>query len=103
MAEATSKQSIEELKKRYEELNDKKIRAEENLKYAEEILAKLKQKAREEYGTDNIVELGAELERKETENERKRSDYQLSLDTIEANLKEAERKYAEVKDANKKA
>ena len=34
----------------------------------------------------------------ETDNERKRSEYQRSLDKIEADLNKAERKYADVKD-----
>ena len=96
------KQSIEELTARYSQLNTKKIQAETSLRHAEDELAKLKEKARTEYGTDNVDELKQKLAAMEAENERKRADYQRSLDKIEADLNEAEKKYSEVKDTKDK-
>jgi hypothetical protein len=93
-----NKQTIEELTKRYTLLNTKKIQAETNLDNAEKELTRLKDKARSEYNTDNVDELKIKLEVMEAENERKRSEYQRNLDKIEAELNEAEKKYAEVKD-----
>jgi phage shock protein A len=99
MTEASeTRQSIEELTKRFSELNTKKIQAETNLKNAEQSLAKLREKAREDYGTDDIDKLKAKLAEMEAENEHKRSEYQRSLDKIEADLEQVERKYADVKD-----
>jgi hypothetical protein len=93
-----NKQTIEQLTKRYADLHKKKIQAETNLENAEKELARLKEKARSEYGTDDVDELKTKLAVMETENERKRSQYQQSLDKIEMELNAAEQKYSEVKD-----
>jgi DNA repair exonuclease SbcCD ATPase subunit len=97
-----TKQSIEELTKRYNQLHTKKIQAETNLENAENKLATLKEKALKDYGTDDVDELRKQLEELEAENERQRSEYQRNLDKIEAELNEADQKYAEVKDGKEK-
>jgi len=96
-------QSIQELKQRYEQLNKRKIEADANLKHAEERLAELQQEAREKYDTDELEELQAKLAAMEEENERKRAEYQQSLDRIEHDLQEVEKKYATVNQGEENA
>ena len=89
-------QDIEELKRRYDELNQKRIRTDANLQNATKRLGELKEQAREEFGTDDVEELREKLAEMKTENERKRSDYQSSLDRIETELVEVEKQYSKV-------
>jgi septal ring factor EnvC (AmiA/AmiB activator) len=86
-------EDINILKKRYEKLNRDRTVAETNLENAKTNLNALKQKAREEYGTDDVETLRAKLEQMKEENERKRSEYQKSLDQIEQDLQAVETKY----------
>jgi chromosome segregation ATPase len=86
-------QDIEQLRKRYTDLDRKKAAAEANLKTATDNLEVLKEQARKTYGTDNLDELRAKLEEMRRENDRKRSEYQLHLDQIETRLGEIEREY----------
>ncbi len=88
-----SKQSIESLTDRYNKLHTRKIEAETNLKTARKQLDRLKQEALEKYGTDDPDALKKKLEEMETENEKKRAQYQQSLDQIESRLKQVEEKY----------
>ena len=90
------KQSIDELKKRYDTLNEKKIAAQTNLKSAQERLDELKKEAREKYSTDDLEELKKKLNDMKDENERKRAEYQTSLDKIEQELSKVESKYNEL-------
>jgi molecular chaperone GrpE (heat shock protein) len=53
----TQAQDIEKLRKRFEELNTKRIRAEANLTTSSETLENLKKEAREKYGTDDLASL----------------------------------------------
>lgn len=91
------KQSIDKLKTRYDELNRKKIEASTHLENAEKQLKKLKEKALNEYGTDDIDELKNILKQRIDDNETKKSDYQKHLDDVENNLAEIEAKYRESK------
>lgn len=84
---------IETLKKRYDELNVKKIQAAANQKTAEESLAKLKEQALRDYGTDNLDALKQQLADLQAENERKRAEYQAHLEAIEAKLAEVEEQH----------
>ena len=84
-------QDIEQLRKRYTDLDRKKAAAEANLKTATDNLEVLKEQARKTYGTDNLDELRAKLEEMRRENDRKRTDYQHHLDQIETRLSEIER------------
>jgi len=94
MPTQTSKpQSIEELRKRYEELNRKKITAEADHKNAQKQLDELKTAAKAQWDTDDLEELRAKLKKMEDDNERKRSEYQGQLDQIEADLKDVDHKF----------
>lgn len=87
---AQNKQSMEELAKRYTELNEKRIRAQSDLKHAEDQMTKLKSHAMTMWGTDDINVLESKLKEMRESNERKRADYQKHLDEIEANLRTIE-------------
>ncbi|MFP3982133.1 MAG: hypothetical protein ACLFV2_00375 [Desulfurivibrionaceae bacterium] len=89
----SSRETIEQLTKRYQNLDKRKTTAEANLETAGSRLEELKKEAREKYGTDDLEELRKKLSEMETENERKRAEYQESLDRIEKDLEEVEKKY----------
>jgi chromosome segregation ATPase len=89
----TTGQTIEQLRKRYEELNKQQIEAGANYKNASDQLESLKAAALQEHGTDDLEALKVKLKEMEAENERKRSEYQAHLDKIEADLKEVEKKF----------
>lgn len=88
-------QGIEELRKRYEKLNEKRITAQANRERAEKDLADLRKKARDEYQTDDLGELQKKLKEMIANNERMRADYQQHLDGIEAKLKAVEKAHGE--------
>ena len=90
-----SKQNIDQLKKRYDKLHANKIRAGAQLEGAEKHLAQLQQRARTEFGTDDLDELRTKLQEMETENERRRAAYQESLDAIDADLQAVAAKYGD--------
>lgn len=92
--EAGAQQSIEQLQKRYETLNTKKIQAARDLEHATKNLEDLKSEAKEKYGTDDLDALREKLAVMTRENEEKRSKYQADLDRIETELADVERKYA---------
>lgn len=94
----TEAQNIEELRQRYDDLNQKRIRTDANLQNARKRLEELKEQARKEFGTDDLDELREKLTEMKSENERKRSEYQESLDKIERELSEVEQQYAEVQE-----
>ncbi|HVL40086.1 MAG TPA: hypothetical protein VM328_11910 [Fimbriimonadaceae bacterium] len=79
-------QSIEELRKRYEDLSHRKTQAQTRLDMAKQELEKLKAEARERHGTDDLDELRANLQAMEAENLQKRRQYQALLDRIEEEL-----------------
>lgn len=79
-------QSMEQLHKRYKTLYDQKIRVETELKNTQQQLAQHKETAKKTWGTDDIEELKLKLETIKAENEKKRADYQIHLDTIEKEL-----------------
>ena len=93
-ADDGDKQSIEALQRRYQTLNTKKIQAETNLEHAQTQLAKLQQRARDDYETDDVAALRTKLAEMTAENERKRSNYQADLDRIEADLAAVEQTFA---------
>ena len=95
MAEA---QDIEELRRRYDYLNQKRIRTDANLQNARKRLEELQEQAKKDFGTDDLDKLRAKLTEMKSENERKRSEYQESLDRIECELAEVEQQYAEVQE-----
>lgn len=93
---ADQKQTIEELTDRYSKLNEKRVEAVTNAKNAEKRLEELRQQAREEFGTDDVDELREKLKQMEIENERKRAEYQTSLDSIDESLQKVEATYGSV-------
>jgi hypothetical protein len=88
-------QSIEDLKKRYAGLNEKRITAAADLNNAKKELASLKKSAREQYGTDDLDELRAKLTQMKQDNERKRGEYQAHLEKIEADLSAVDQKFSQ--------
>lgn len=95
-----SQQTIEQLQKRYQALNTRRIQAETNLENARKQLEGLKKEAREKYGTDDIDQLRQQLESMKAENERKRSEYESQLNQIEANLAAVEEKFSQSEQAS---
>src|SRR6185437_13719532 len=87
-------QTIEQLQKRYQDLNTRKIQAETNLKHAKDLLESLQREAREKYGTDDLAELRTKLDAMKADNEKKRKNYQSALDRIESDLASVEEKFA---------
>jgi phage shock protein A len=96
--QATKAQSIEELRKRYDDLNTKKITAEANHKNAQKQLDDLKAAAKAQWNTDSLDDLRKKLKEMEDENERKRSEYQGQLDKIEADLKDVDEKFSQAQE-----
>jgi len=90
---ADCQQTIEQLQKRYHDLNTKKIQCETKLETARQTLENLKREARQKYGTDDLAELQAKLAQMKAENEEKRANYQRDLDCIEADLNQVEQSF----------
>jgi hypothetical protein len=93
--DSNAPQDIEKLSKRHRALEEKQITAKTLLGASQDRLNDLKQKARESYGTDDLVKLREKLEDMKRENEHKRAAYQRHLDEIESQLAEVERQHAE--------
>jgi DNA repair exonuclease SbcCD ATPase subunit len=87
-------QPIEELQKRYERLNTRKIQADTNLENATKQFEALKEELRKSYGTDDIAALREKLDAMRAENEAKRKNYQAELDAIDSALAAIEQKVA---------
>jgi hypothetical protein len=83
-------QDLSTLDQRYNALRDKKIAAEANLETCKGALETLKQEARETYQTDDLDTLRRRLQEMEQDNQRKRSEYQQHLTTIENQLAEVD-------------
>lgn len=90
-----TEQTIEQLQKRFQDLNRKKIQAETQRDSAAARLNELKAEAREKYGTDDVAKLQEQLTKIIAENGQKRAKYQEDLDKIEKGLAEVEAKFAE--------
>lgn len=86
-------QSIEQLRDRYEDLNQQKIVFQTKRDTALEQLNKLKASALEQYGTDDVEQLRNKLAQMKKENEKLRSKYQQSLDQIESQLDEIQENF----------
>lgn len=83
-------QTIEELRKRYEALNEQRIKVEAQREGALARLKQIRQSAVEQFGTDDLDQLRARLAELTSQNEKMRADYQRSLDDIETRLDEIE-------------
>ena len=88
-------QQMEELKQRYAKLHTQKLQAEANKRAKEEQLQELQQRAKEEYGTDDLEALNKKLAKLREENERRRGEYQKHPDEIEGNLAAVEAAHEE--------
>lgn len=88
-------QTIETLRERHKSLEQKRIVAETNRSNAEKRLSELKDEAKTLFGTDDLGKLGEMLAAMVAENERKRAEYQQTLDEIEGDLSAVEAKYKE--------
>jgi len=82
-----NQQPIEKLESRYKSLYDTKIRVETELETTQKELSRHKETAKKNWGTDDVNELEKKLQSIKDENEKKRSDYQKHLDSIESQLK----------------
>lgn len=94
-----SNQSMEQLKKRFEELSLMKVKYETQRDTAANELADLKQQASELYGSDDVQQLEKMLTEMKAENEKQRSEYQASLDQIDANLKSVQESFESSQEA----
>lgn len=79
-------QSIEQLKKRFEQLNETRIKIETQRNAAQEQLAQLREDAIARFGTDDVEKLKLQLAEIKTENERQRAAYEQSLNAIDERL-----------------
>jgi DNA repair exonuclease SbcCD ATPase subunit len=91
METEAGKQTIEQLQARYHNLHTQKITADANLENARQNLDKLKDEARQKFGTDDVDELREKLRAMKAENEEKRKNYQAELDRIETDLQSVEK------------
>lgn len=82
--------SIEELTNEYERLNERKIQAQTQLDEATNRLRELQEEAEKEFGTSDVEQLQAKLEQMESENERRRQEYQELLEGIASDLEKIE-------------
>ena len=75
-----------------------KVRADENLKNAQKQLQQVQSEAEEMFGTSNIAELMAMLEKMELENKQLQADYQKHLDEVESELQAVDKEYSQSED-----
>jgi hypothetical protein len=83
---AASGQTIEELRRRFETLNETRIKIQAQRDSAMAQLEQVRKSAIEQFGTDDVGELRARLAGLLEENERLRAEYEQGLDQIESNL-----------------
>ena len=101
MTDTDPVRSIDELKRQYETLNERKIQAQTQLEEATKQLDTLQKEAVEQFETSDIDELKEKLEQMEAENEQRRRDYQSLLDGIETDLAQAAKEAASSSTAGK--
>ena len=74
------------LQKRHASLRDRKITVETQKSTVDDQLAALQAAAEEQFGTHNVAEVNAQLEKMEAENDKKLNDYQEKLNEIDEQL-----------------
>ena len=79
-------QTIEQLQKRYEKLNNSKVRLQAERDIAAKELDRLKKKAKEQFGTDDAQQLQDQLSKLQQQNEKMKIEYQQDLDSIDQQL-----------------
>ena len=92
-------QPYEDLVKRHAQYHDAKIRAEADLRNANDALTQVKDDARKNWSTDDLEELTRMLRQMEAENEQHRREYQAKLDGIEAELRQVEEQFKQAESA----
>jgi len=83
-------QELNELRRHYEQLRDRKVRTEQDVANLTSQLETLKQQAMAEYGTSDIKELQTLLEEKRLQNEDVVAKYRQHIQQIQADLAEVE-------------
>ncbi len=81
---------LERLKADYKELETKKIQTDTNIKSLETELERLREQARESYGTSDLEKLRELLEARRRENEQKLTEYEQHIRSIKDRLDEIE-------------
>jgi hypothetical protein len=89
-----AKSEIDELRSRYDKLREKRLLAQNNLDNANRQLQELKKQAQEQWGTDDLEQLGSKLAQMRKENEQRVAAYRAHLDTIEQELNQVEKKHS---------
>ena len=79
-------ETFNSLQARHADLRDRKISVETQKTTVDEQLSALQKAAVEQFGTHDIAELKAQLEKMEAENEKKLNDYQEKLNEIDEQL-----------------
>ncbi len=74
--------SIAELRTRYDQLNEQKIKIQTQCETVKERLDELKRSALEQFGTDDVQQLKKQLDKLNKENESKRVKYEKDLNAI---------------------
>jgi predicted transcriptional regulator len=92
---AGTRQSIESLQARFQDLNKLKIQVETQRDHALSQLDELKAQAKEQYGSDDVEQLKKVLAEMNPSNEKKRSQYQASLDAIDVDLDAISEKFSD--------
>ena len=83
-------QELNELRRQYEKLRDRKVRTEQDVANLSEQLETLKKQAEIEYGTSNIEELQQLLESKRQQNEEVVAKYRDHIQKIQDDLTSVE-------------
>lgn len=83
-------QELNELRRQYGQLRDRKVRAEEAVAQLTLQLETLKKQAEAEYGTSDLAELQQLLEEKRTQNEAVVASYREHIQQIQADLAQVE-------------
>ena len=86
-------ETIEQLRKRFDTLNEKRIRAEANLATATNELQRIQEEAKAQWGTDDLAALEAKLQEIRAENEKQRANYQKHLEGVEQRLLQVETQF----------
>jgi hypothetical protein len=89
-------QTIEQLTERFKRLDKEREEAKTALTQAETRLNMAKEKAREQYGTDDLVELRAKLAEWQKQNVEARAAYEAELNAIEDELSKVQREHESV-------
>lgn len=88
--DARVERELNDLRRQYEQLRDRKVRTEEAVAQLTHQLETLKKQAEAEYGTSDLKELQQLLEKKRTQNEEVVAAYRKHVQQIQADLAQVE-------------